>query len=104
MDLSNIAKVPQVRSVLECEASGALLGAVREPDPESAAAVTGFIASGVGQIGEELGLGPLFRVSVVGRARATLLVVLSDSILSAAVEPATAFAAAERAVDSILQG
>lgn len=104
MDLSNIANLPEIRSVLHCDASGALLEAVREPDPESAAAVTGFIASGLGQIGEELGLGPLYRTAVAGRERAILLLVFPDSILSAVVEPAAAFPAAELAIDSILQG
>ncbi len=104
MDLSRIAKLPGVQSVLQCDASGALLGAVREPDAESVGAVTGFIASGLGQLGEELGLGALSRVAVAGRDRAILLVALPDSILSAAVEPAGAFPAAERAIDSILQG
>ena len=103
MDLKTIASLPEIRSVLECDAAGALLGAAREPDPESAAAVTGFLASSLGQIGEELGLGPLYRMSVAGRERASLLVVLGGSIVAAVVEPAGAFPAVEHAIDTILQ-
>lgn len=104
MDLSAIASVPEVKSAVVCDPSGALVDSVREGDPESAAAVVGFLAATLGGLGEELGLGPLFRMSVAGAARATLIVVLSDSILSTAIEPSSAFPAVEHAVDAILQG
>jgi predicted regulator of Ras-like GTPase activity (Roadblock/LC7/MglB family) len=104
VDLNDIATLPEVKSVLLCDPAGALLGAVREGDAESAAAVTGFLATSLGQIGEELGLGPLYRMSVAGKDQAVLLLVLSDSVLSAIIQPASAFPAAEHAIDSILQG
>jgi predicted regulator of Ras-like GTPase activity (Roadblock/LC7/MglB family) len=104
VDLTSIANLPEVKSVLLCDPSGALLDAVREADAESAAAVTGFITSGLAQIGEELGLGPLYRTSVAGPARAVLLIVLPDAVVQAVIEPASAFPAAEHAIDTFLQG
>ncbi len=104
MDLATIASLPEVKSVLLCDPSGALLDSVREADAESAAAVTGFIASGLAQIGEELGLGPLYRMSVAGRARAQLLLALPDALVQAVIEPVSAFPAAEHVIDAILQG
>ncbi len=104
MDLTPIATLPEVRSVLLCDPAGALLDAVREADAESAAAVVGFLATSLGQIGEELGLGPLFRMSVAGRTQALLLLAMPDAVLAAAIEPASSFPAAEHAIDSILQG
>lgn len=103
MDLATIASLPEVKSVLLCDPSGALLGAAREPDAESAAAVTGFLATGLGQVGEELGLGPLHRLSVAGRSRALLLVAVREGIVQAAIEPASALAATEQVIDSILR-
>lgn len=104
MDLTNIASLPEVKGVLLCDPSGALLDSLGEADAESAAAVAGFVSSGLGQIGEELGLGPLYRVSVTGPRRALLLLTLSEGVVQAAIEPASAFAATEHAIDSILQG
>lgn len=104
MDLSVIASVPEVRSAVLCDPSGALLDSVREGDPESAAAVLGYLTSILSGLGDELGLGPLYRMSVTGAARATLVVVMVDSILSTAIEPSSAFPAVEHAVDRILQG
>lgn len=104
MDLTAIASVPEVKSVVLCDRSGALLQSARESDPESAAAVIGFLAASLGAVGEELGLGPLTRLAVAGAARATLVMVLVEAVLSAAIEPSSAFPAVEHAVDTILQG
>ncbi len=104
MDLTPFADLPEVKSVLLCDPAGALLDSVREADAESAAAVMGFLAAGLGQIGEELGLGPLYRMSVAGPGQALLLLALPEAVLAAVIEPASAFPAAEHAIDSILQG
>ncbi len=104
MDLSAIASLPEVKSTVLCDPSGALLESVREPDPEGAAAVVGFVTATLAGLGEELGLGPLYRMSVAGSARATLIVVMVDSILSTGIEPSSAFPAVEHAVDALLQG
>lgn len=103
MELTDIARVPDVRSALVCDPAGALLSSVREHDGESAAAVTGFLVSTLGQIGDELGLGPFQRMSVAGQGRATLVLALRSTILAAVIEPAAALPAAEQAIDTLLQ-
>lgn len=104
MDLASIASVPDVKSTVLCDPSGALLQAVAEADAESAAAVAGFLASNLSQVGEELGLGTLYRVAVAAPDRATLLLALGDSVLSAVIQPAASFPAVEQAIDAVLQG
>lgn len=104
MDLTPFADLPEVKSVLLCDPAGALLDSVREADAETAAAVTGFLASGLGQIGEELGLGGLHRLAVAGQGQVRLLVVAQEGLLAAVVAPASALPAAERAIDAVLQG
>jgi predicted regulator of Ras-like GTPase activity (Roadblock/LC7/MglB family) len=104
MNLTPFANLREVKSVVLCDPAGALLDAVREADPESAAAVTGFLASGLGQIGEELGLGAFYRLSVAGQGQALLLVAVPEGLLAAVVSPASALPAAERAIDAVLQG
>ncbi len=104
MDLAAIASIPEVKSAVLCDHAGALLQSAREGDPESAAAVIGFLAATLGAVGEELGLGPLYRLSVAGSARAALVMVLVDAVLATTIEPSSAFPAVEHAVDTILQG
>lgn len=104
MDLTPFADLPGVKSVLLCDPAGALLDSAREADAETAAAVTGFLASGLGQIGEELGLGALYRLSVAGPGQVRLLLVLPEGLLAAVVAPASALPAAEQAIDAVLQG
>ncbi len=104
MDLTTIASIPEVRSSMLCDPAGALLQATGEQDAEGAAAVVGFLTATLGQVGEELGLGPLYRMSVAGPARATLVVGLGDSVLSVVIAPSSAFPSVENAIDVILQG
>ena len=84
------------------DAAGGLVEAVREPDGESVAAVMSFIASSLGQAGEELGLGPLGRLSFAGPTQASLVVLFSEGILSTVIQPPGAFPAVERALDAAL--
>ncbi len=104
MDLTAIASIPEVRSAMLCDPAGALLQSTGEPDAEGTAAVVGFLSATLAQLGEDLGLGPLYRVSAAGPAAATLLVGLGDSVLSVVIAPSSAFPAVENAIDSILQG
>ncbi len=104
MDLRAIANLPEVKSAVLCDPSGALLDSVRDGDAESTAAVVGFLAATLARVGDELGLGPLHRMSVAGAARVSLVMVLGDSVLSALIEPSSVFPAAETAIDAIVQG
>lgn len=104
MDLTAIASLADVKSTMLCDPAGALLQATGEEDPESAAAVVGFLTATLGQVGDELGLGPLYRMSVAGAVRATLIVSLGDSVLSTVIAPSSAFPVVENAIDAILQG
>jgi hypothetical protein len=104
VDLAAIAELSGVRSVVLADPSGTFLGAIREADGEAVAAVVGFLTCSLGQLGDELGLGPLLRMSVAGEARASLVVALPERTLSAAIEPAAAFPAVERAIEVMLQG
>jgi hypothetical protein len=99
-DLSAIANLPGVKSGVLSDRHGGFLDAFRDSDPDSVSSVTGFMTNALGPVGEELGLGGLTRISFAGQARAWLVVVLAEAVLSIAIEPPTAFSTVERAIDS----
>ena len=101
-DLSFITRVPEVRSAVLSDPSGGLVEAVREADGESVAAVMAFIATTLSQAGDEMGLGPLGRLSFAGPSQASLVVLYAEGILSAVIQPPGAFPAVERALDAAL--
>lgn len=104
MDLSAIASLPEVKSAVVCDHAGVLLQVEREPDGEAVAAVVGFLTATLGEMGDELGLGPLHRLAVGGPSRGLLVLAMRDEILSAVIEPSSAFPAVEHAVDVLLKG
>jgi predicted regulator of Ras-like GTPase activity (Roadblock/LC7/MglB family) len=103
-DLTLIAGVPGVKSAVLGDLAGAFFDAVEEQDGEGVAAVMGFLASIVSQVGTELGLGTLDRMSLAGEAVAHLVLVDGSSVLAARVEGASALGAVESAVDAAVQG
>jgi predicted regulator of Ras-like GTPase activity (Roadblock/LC7/MglB family) len=103
-DLTLIAGVPGVKSAVLGDLAGAFFDAVQEQDGEAVAAVMGFLASIMSQVGTELGLGTLDRMSLAGDAVAHLVLVDGGSVLAARVEGSSALGAVEKAVDGALQG
>jgi predicted regulator of Ras-like GTPase activity (Roadblock/LC7/MglB family) len=103
-DLKSIAQLPEVKSAVLADMAGGFLDAVREPDGESVAAVTGFLTSTMNQAGEELGLGALREISFCGQARACLVVVQGGSVTTAVVEPPASIQAVEKALEAPAQG
>jgi hypothetical protein len=103
-NLTLIAAVPGVKGAVLSDLAGGFFGAVEEHDGEAVAAVMGFLASNLSQVGTELGLGTLERVSLAGEAVAHLVLVEGAAILAARVDPPGALAAVEKAVDGALQG
>jgi predicted regulator of Ras-like GTPase activity (Roadblock/LC7/MglB family) len=102
--LSMVAKVPEVRTAVLGELSGVLLDSVREPDGESVAAVTAFVASALAQAGDQLGLGGLRRIAGSGVERAFLVVLDGQQAVFAQIEPARALAAVEKLVETSIPG
>jgi len=102
--LSTISKLPEVRGAVLGELGGAFLEAVREPEGEAIAAVTGFVASALAEAGDLLGLGRLRRIAVGGETRASLLVLDGEHVLAARVEPPGSLAAVEKHVENSIAG
>jgi hypothetical protein len=100
-DLDLMALLPDVSSALMGDLSGGHLESVRESDPEAVAAVVGFIGTTLGDLGEQLGLGPLRSVSVAAASRARVILLRSHTILSATVEPGRALGAVEKALEGL---
>ena len=98
-DLKLIASRPDVKSAVLSDLAGAFLDAVREPDGENVAAMSGFLTSAMVQAGEHVGLGALRALSFAGQARACLVVIQGDSVVTAFVEPPTSVAAVEKVID-----
>jgi hypothetical protein len=103
-DLATLADLPDVRSVVLGDLAGSFLDAVREPDGEAIAAVMGFVASALAEAGEELGLGPLRRITAAGDARGCVVAVQGSQVVTARVEPGKAVAAVERVLDGPPRG
>ncbi len=102
--LTRIANLPEVKSAVLTDMAGGFLDALREPDGESVAAVTGFLTSKMNQAGDDLGLGALRGISFSGPARACLIVVQGDSVTTMFVEPPTSVSAVEKVFDASPQG
>jgi hypothetical protein len=99
-DLARIAKIPNVASAVLGDLTGVFYDAIRESDGESVAAVTGFISSSIGQAGEQLGLGPLGRVSLAGATRASVIAIEGGTVVTIGVAPPGSLSAVERALDT----
>lgn len=102
-DLGTIANLPDVRSAVLGDLAGGLHDAVREPDPETVAAVIGFVASALVQAGDQLGLGALRRISVSAAGRGCVVAVQGHSVVTAWVEPRS-LAAVEKALEGAGDG
>jgi predicted regulator of Ras-like GTPase activity (Roadblock/LC7/MglB family) len=98
--LAMIAKFPGVKSSVLSDAAGGFLDAAGDVDGETVAAVAGVLTTMMGEAGEQLGLGALRRMSFTGRARACLVAVQSDAVVTAFVEPSTSIGAVEKALDA----
>jgi predicted regulator of Ras-like GTPase activity (Roadblock/LC7/MglB family) len=103
-DLTLIAGVPGVKSAVLGDLAGGFFDAREEQDGEAVAAVMGFLASLVSQVGTELGLGTLERISLAGESAAHVVLVDGSAVLAARVERPAALGAVEKAVDGALQG
>jgi len=99
-DLAQIAKIPNVASAVLGDLAGGFYDAIRVADGESIAAVTGFISTSLVDAGEQLGLGPLGRVSLAGASRACIIAVVGGSVVTVSVEPPGSLPAVERALDT----
>jgi predicted regulator of Ras-like GTPase activity (Roadblock/LC7/MglB family) len=103
-DLAMIAQLADVKSAVLGNLAGGYHDAVREQDGETIAAVMGFVSSAMVHAGDQLGLGALHRISIVGEARGCLIVVQGDSVITARVEPGKSLAAVEKVLDTPVQG
>lgn len=99
-DLAAVARIPHVASAVLGDAEGGFHDAIREADGESVASVAAFVATSLGQAGEELGIGALRRIAVAGTQRALLVAVAGGALVTARVEPVAAIAAVEEALDA----
>lgn len=103
-DLAMIAKLADVKSAVLGDLAGGYHDAVREQEGETVAAVMGFVSSAMVHAGEQLGLGTLRTISIVGEARGCLIVVQGESVITARVEPGKSLAAVEKVLDTSVQG
>ncbi len=102
-DLATIANLPDVKSAVLGDLTGGFHDAVREQDGETVAAVMGFVSSAMVQAGEELGLGALRRISVAGEARACVVAIQGDRVITAWIEPGKSLVSVEKLLDTSVQ-
>lgn len=100
-DLAQIARIPNVAGVVAGDLTGVFHDAIREADGEAVAAVTGFIATSLGEAAEQLGLGGLLRASIQGATRGCVIAVRGGAAVTIGVAPPAAVAGVERALDNL---
>jgi hypothetical protein len=103
-DIATIARFPEVKKVVRTDRQGTLIDSIREPDPEGVGAVAGFVVGALTQAGDQLGLGTLRRIVATGPRCADLAAVNDRTVILLRIEPASAVAAAEKALDASPQG
>src|SRR4051812_15376269 len=101
-DLASTARIPNVASAVLGDLAGGFHDAIREDDGEAVASVAGFVASALAAAGDELGLGRLARVATAGQQRAVVVALAGGAVVTVRVEPSSALAAVERALDASL--
>jgi hypothetical protein len=102
-DLEQVSRLVGVSGVVHSDLEGTLLEMSREPNGEAVAAVMGFVANALLDSGETLGLGTLERLSLTGSRRACLMVLRSQTLITAYVEPPQLAGAVEKSLDSLFQ-
>jgi hypothetical protein len=99
-DLASTARIPNVASAVLGDLSGGFHDAIREGDGETVASVAAFVASALARAGEELGLGPVRRIAMGSEQRAMVVAISGAAVVTVRVEPPSALAAVERALDA----
>lgn len=102
-ELEAVANVAGVSAAVLGNLEGTYLGALRTNDGETIAAEMGFVGSSFLEIGTLLGLGALGTISLAGRAKACLLVVRPQSLITALISPPQSLGPVERAVGLAFQ-
>jgi len=100
--MQQLGTIPEIKSAVLGDMSGALSESVSEPDAETVAAIMGFTISTVSKAGELLGLGPVQRLSVSGPSKASIATVRGDSVLTTVVDQAKSVPGIEKKLDAIL--
>lgn len=100
--LDVIAGMSGVQSAVLGDRSGGLLDARGEPEGETVAAVTAFLAGAVVEAGEQLGLGALTRISLGGAREARVVLLHGDVLVTARIEPARALPNVELVLEARL--
>jgi predicted regulator of Ras-like GTPase activity (Roadblock/LC7/MglB family) len=101
-DFSLLTAIPEVRGSVLGDLGGSFLDAQNEADGETIAAVMGFLASTMNQIGEQIGLGYVRRMSMAAERSAMVVVVDGESVMTLFIDPPRALASVEKTVDSTL--
>lgn len=103
IDLSVIAKFPEVVSAVLSDLSGALIDSVGNVDGEAASAVHSFSLSSLCQAGELLGLGNFQRCSIVGPGKACVITIEDGVVLGVYVDPTKPLSAVEKKLQDTLK-
>jgi hypothetical protein len=95
--------LPDVRSAVHGDTSGAHMESINEPDGESIAAVAGFTIGKLVETGGHLGLGSIQRVSSSSKTRAFALFVYGESVVTVHVDHTKPIGPIEKKIDDHLQ-
>ena len=103
-DLTRLANLPELSSLVLGDLSGVFLDSVNEPDGEAVAAIMGFAAATLADVGNLLGVGELRRIAIASPGAACLVALDVDSVITASIESSRSLMAVEKQVDGALRG
>ena len=102
--LAWVSGIPEIMSAVVGDMSGAVTDVAGDPEGETTAAISGFAATSLTEVGEALGLGSLEGFSVAGKDIAVVVTVMGGMLITTRVDPAKPLAAVEKKLASVLRG
>jgi predicted regulator of Ras-like GTPase activity (Roadblock/LC7/MglB family) len=94
--------IREIKNAVVADLSGALLESMGDPDSEAVAAVAGYTAATMNEVGETLGLGGLEQLSFSGPSSACIVTMLDTNVVATFIDPAVSLAGVEKKLDITL--
>lgn len=100
---TQIAKFPEVQSLIVTDEGGALLEVTGPVDGETLGAVNAVAMQALARCGEILGVGPLQRTSVSSPRQSSVIAVHEHEIVGVLLDPSSSLGAFEKKLDGVLR-
>lgn len=100
--LNLLTNIREIEHAVVADLTGALLESMGDSDSETIAAVMGYTAAKMNEVGETLGLGEMTQMSFGGKSRACIVTMLDSNVVATFVDPTVSLTGVEKKLDSSL--